>query len=175
MFGRVLKMPLDYLSCFTIVLRGITNWLSYSLQTKNFPLFWSHGSTIKFDVFVVSLMVFVLLSQTVNVINRNGMLFFKCIILLALVLACARAIAHIKRRRLLGVVSQMGGLKSFTPSGNKAFSTGRDGGSLSPTGQKFTYPSSTRKSRPENSSPNFYFPHQRFIPPPNNHFHLVTQ
>ena len=37
------------------------------------------------------------------------------------------------------------------------------GGSPSPTGQKLTHPSPTRKSPPEDSAPNFYYP------PPNVH------
>ena len=57
------------------------NWLYYSLQTKNFPIFWSHTwkynilanerltnveekwSTIKFDVFVFYFIFFVPMAQ----------------------------------------------------------------------------------------------------------------
>ena len=95
-------MPLDYLSWLPVVLRYvdtregwyIRNWLYYSLQTKNFPLFWSHSwkydiqandkltkvkeklSIIKFDVFVRSFIFFVPMSQTISVINISGACYF---------------------------------------------------------------------------------------------------
>ena len=83
MMDMVLNMLLDYLSCFAMVLTRIDRKVdlcqtdcSYSLQTKTFPLFWSHAwkyniqaneglakveekwSTIKFDVFVPSFSAF---------------------------------------------------------------------------------------------------------------------
>ena len=95
-------MPLDYLSWLPVVLRYvdtregwyIRSWLYYPLQTKNFPLFWSHSwkydiqandkltkvkeklSTIKFDVIVRSLIFFVPMSQTISVINISGACYF---------------------------------------------------------------------------------------------------
>ena len=63
-------------------------------------------------------------------------------------------------------LSQMGGLKSFIllRGNNKVFSTGWNGGSSFPSGQKFTHPCPTRRSLPVDSPTNFYFPRQRFIP-----------
>ena len=70
------------------------NWLEYSLQTKNFTLFWSHmwnhhiqvnerlkkvkekRSIIKFDTFILSFIFFVPMSQTISVINRFGTCYF---------------------------------------------------------------------------------------------------
>ena len=94
MFDMVLNIPLDYLICFAVVLRDILgivwympNWLS--LQT--FPLFRSHTwkyniqanktiirkmITIQFDVFDLSFIFFIAMSQTVSVINRSGACYF---------------------------------------------------------------------------------------------------
>ena len=94
MFDMVLNIPLDYLICFAVVLRDILgivwympNWLS--LQT--FPLFRSHTwkyniqanktiirkmITIQFDVFDLSFIFFIAMSQTVIVINRSGACYF---------------------------------------------------------------------------------------------------
>ena len=88
-------MPLDYVSWIAMALRYMDtrecwympNWLYYLLQTKNFLLFWSHTwkygiqprerltkikekwSSIQFDVFVLSLIFFVPMTQTISVIN----------------------------------------------------------------------------------------------------------
>ena len=66
----------------------MANWLEYSLQTKNFSLFWSHTwkydieanerltkvkekwSTINVDVFVLSFIFFVPMAQTISVKNK---------------------------------------------------------------------------------------------------------
>ena len=58
--------------------------------------------------------------------------FFTHIKLVARVLACACAITRIKRRRLLGVLSQMGDLKSFTPWGKTRVSLLRGMGGVCP-------------------------------------------
>ena len=94
MYVTVLNMPLDYLSCFTMVLRGIhrkvdISQTDYSIHSK-LRIFWSHTqkytikanerlkkwSTIKFDILVLSLIFFVPMSQTISVINRSGTYFF---------------------------------------------------------------------------------------------------
>ena len=72
----------------------MSNWLWYSLQTKNFPLFQCHTwkyniqanerltrvkekqSTIKLDVFVLSFIFFVPMYQTKSFINRSGTCYF---------------------------------------------------------------------------------------------------
>ena len=89
------------------------NWLSYSLQPKNFLIFWIiHESTtfrkakcykrlkkqqtIKFDVFNLRSNV----SDSKCHKKKWCMLFFLCIKLVVCVLACGHAIAHIKCRRL---------------------------------------------------------------------------
>ena len=70
-----------------------------------------------------------------------------------------------------------GCLKAFTHLfwENKAFSTRRNEGSPSPTGQKFIHPSSIRKGPQVDSSPIFYFPRQRGVPLLNNNFRVITQ
>ena len=82
-------MPLDYLCCFVVVLRGIHRKFEI-WQTGYILLFWSHTpkyniqakeslakvkekwSAINFDVFDLYFILFVPTSQTMNVINRNG-------------------------------------------------------------------------------------------------------
>ena len=68
-----------------------------------------------------------------------------------------QALGDLKFSATLGGLSQMGGLEFFTlffrgwgcGCGNRVFSSaGGDGRSPSPTGQKFTYASPTRKSPP---------------------------
>ena len=96
-------------------------WLYYSLQTKNFPLFWSYIwkyniqvnkrltkvkeklSTIKLwcTVFVLSFFFSIAMSQTISVINKWCVLCFTCIKLVVPVLACACVITCIKWRRLV--------------------------------------------------------------------------
>ena len=77
----------------------------------------------------------------------------------------------------LGVLTQMGGLKSFTlffwEGGQQGFLGGW--GSPSPTGQKFTHPSPTRNSPPVDSPPNFYYPPPKVHPPLNSNFHVINQ
>ena len=48
------------------------NWLSYSLQTENFPLFGCHTWTF----FGHSFIFFVPMSQAISVINRSGACYF---------------------------------------------------------------------------------------------------
>ena len=60
----------------------------------------------KLDVFVLSFIFFVPISQTMSVINRNGTGYF----LTCIRLACARAIARIKWRRL--IYAKLDGLDS---------------------------------------------------------------
>ena len=119
---RVLNMPLDYLSCFAVVLRGILGNFDicetdYSIHSKlqNFPLFWSHTwkysnqvnerltkakekwSIIQFDVFVLSFSLFECPSKCHT--QKRCVLVFTRIRRVARVL-CAPAIARIKCRRL---------------------------------------------------------------------------
>ena len=72
----------------------VPNLLNYWLQAKNFPLFWSYtwkyniepnkrltkvkekSWTIKFDVFVLSFIFFVPMSQTISAINVSGACYF---------------------------------------------------------------------------------------------------
>ena len=106
-------MPLDYLSCLAVVLRGIHRKVDicqtdYSIQTKNFPLFWSctwkyiqankwltkvkeKSSTTKFGFFILSFKC-----------NKQKwcVLFLTCIKLVVCVLACVHAVTCIKWRRL---------------------------------------------------------------------------
>ena len=126
MYDRVLNTPVDYLSCFAVVLKGIHSNVDkcqtdYSIPSKStiFPLLWSqkwkcnnqanHGltkgkekwSTIQFDVFVLSFTFFFPVSQTVRCHKQKWcMLFSTPIKLVAHVLVCAYAITCIKRRRL---------------------------------------------------------------------------
>ena len=99
MMDMVLNMPLDYLSCFAVVLRGIhgkfeTCQTDYSIHSKLIIFPYSeviHGSTTfkptkgqqrlkkndqLFDIFVLSFIFFVPMSQTISVINRNGACYF---------------------------------------------------------------------------------------------------
>ena len=87
MLDRVLIMPLDYLSCFAVVLRGIHQKIDicqtyirsklrifpYSGVTHVSATFKlkKRKSTIEFDIFVLCFIFFVPLSQTIGVINRN--------------------------------------------------------------------------------------------------------
>ena len=96
MFHRVLDMPLDYLGCFSVILRGIHESVDiyqthYSIHSK---LLWSHTwncniqanerltkfkakwSPIQFYVFNLSLIFFIPMSQTVSVINRSAACYF---------------------------------------------------------------------------------------------------
>ena len=90
----------------------MSDWLYYSLQTNNFPLFWSHArkyniqanekltkvkekwSTNKFDVFVYLFIFFKCHKQ------KWCVLFLTYVDLVARVLACVYAIPQIKWRRL---------------------------------------------------------------------------
>ena len=96
------------------------NWLQYSLQMKNFPLFWSHAwkyniqankrltkikekrSTIKLNVFVLTFIFFHLNVPDNKCQNKSGMryYFLTRIKLVVRVLLCVRVIARIKCRRL---------------------------------------------------------------------------
>ena len=59
-------------------------------------------STVQFDVFDLSIIFFILMSQTISLISRYWcMLFFTRIKLVARVLLCSHAIAYIKCRRLI--------------------------------------------------------------------------
>ena len=128
-FDRVLNIPLDYLSCFAVVLRGIHGNVEmcqteYSIPSKLirklFPLFWSHTwkyniqvderstkvnrSLYNFTFFLMFLLFHFLHS---NVSDKNEchkkkwrVLFFTRIQLVAHVPACVRVIARIKWIRL---------------------------------------------------------------------------
>ena len=91
MFDRVLIMPLDYLSCFAMVLEGYTKrwYMPKYIRSKlrTFPYSKvTHGSTtfklkkkqwtIEFVVFVLCFNFFIPLSQTISVINRDGTCYF---------------------------------------------------------------------------------------------------
>ena len=120
----VLNMPLDYLSCLTVILKGIHRKVDicqtdYSIHSKlnNFPYSEvTHGSTAfkltkgwqrfnKNDR-LLNLMFFFFHFLRFNVPDNKchkqkwRMLFFTRIKLVAQVLACARVIASIKSRRL---------------------------------------------------------------------------
>ena len=95
-------MPLDYLTCFVMVLHGYMGTFDihktdYGLHSKlkTFPLSWSHTgsttfknywkvltkfkekwSTVRFDIFNLSFINFIPVSQTISVINRSGTSFF---------------------------------------------------------------------------------------------------
>ena len=99
MFDKVLNIPLDYLSYFAVVLRGIPNWLQYSLQTKNCPLFSSHTWKC-FWIWCFCSFFHFLRSNVQCHKQKWRVLFFTRIKLVACVLACARAIARIKWRRM---------------------------------------------------------------------------
>ena len=93
-FDRVLNMPVDYLSCFAVILRGMHKkvdicQIDYSIHSKLRIFSYSeviHGNTtfkltkgqqrlkkmIKYSVLVLSFVFFVPMSQTISVINRNG-------------------------------------------------------------------------------------------------------
>ena len=101
MLDRVLNMPLHYLSCCAVVLRGIHGKLDicqidYNIHSRlkiflysevrhgnttfqdneGFTKFKETWSTIKFDVFVLSLISFLPMSQTISVISRSGVCYF---------------------------------------------------------------------------------------------------
>ena len=112
-------MPLDYLSCFAVVLRGIlgkvdTCQTDYSIHSKLRIFLYSEvvrGSTTfklikgltkvkeKCDIFVISFIYFVPISQKISVINRNGTCFFYINQTSGVCLVCAHAITHINWRR----------------------------------------------------------------------------
>ena len=123
MFARGLNMPLDYLSSFAVVLRGI-HWkigicqTDYNIHSKLRIFPYSeviHGSTTKgkqrlkkndqlinlmlFPFFIFLCSMFQTMSQT-SVINRSGTCYFYLLFLVVHVLVCAHAITLIKRRRL---------------------------------------------------------------------------
>ena len=113
-------MPLDYLSWLPVVLKYVDtrkgwympNWLYYSLQTKKFPLFWSHTwkyniqankrlRRVKKNNQLLNLMFLFFLSFFHFNVSDNKchkhkrhMLFFTRIKLVALVLAWARDHTH---------------------------------------------------------------------------------
>ena len=115
MLHRVLIMPLSYLSCFILVLRGTHNKIDICQtyirsQLRLFPYFEvAHVSTtfkLKKGNQPLNVMFFVNFFFHSTVPDNKSdkqkwyMLFFTCINIVVDVLACARAIAHIKWRRL---------------------------------------------------------------------------
>ena len=87
MFLRVLIMPLDCLSCFAVVLRGILQKIHIFNELRIFPYSEvTHGSitfklqkrqsTIEFDFFVLCFIFFIPVPQTICAINRNYMCYF---------------------------------------------------------------------------------------------------
>ena len=102
MFDRVLIMLLDYLSRFGVALRGIHRkvWYmpltDYSIHSKRriFPLLWSNAwkyniqtkkrltkvkekwRTMQFDIFDLSFIFYIPVSQTVSLIKRSGTCYF---------------------------------------------------------------------------------------------------
>ena len=111
MFDTVLIMPLDYLSCFTVVLRGIYQKIDicqryirsklrifrYSGATHVSTTFKlkKRQSTIEFDVFVLCFIFLTSLSQTIIVINRNDTCYFlHASTQWCMVLTCRRATAR---------------------------------------------------------------------------------
>ena len=103
MIDRVQNMPLDYLSCFAMVLQGIyenvwymPNCIVFTLNLKFFHLFRSHTrkynihafihdrlakveekwSTTKFDVFDLPFIFFIPMFQTKSAINRSSTCYF---------------------------------------------------------------------------------------------------
>ena len=103
MSDRVLNMPLDCLSHFALILRGICEnvWyissrLQYLLQTQNFSLIlksystWKYNiqvngsiikmkeksSIIQFDAFDLCFIFFIPMSETISVTDRSGTCFF---------------------------------------------------------------------------------------------------
>ena len=91
MLGRVLNMAaLNYLSCFTVVLKGIHDY-SIHFRLRIFPIFWSQTwkyniqtnerlpqvyeklLTTQFYVFDLSFIFFILMSRAISVIKRSSM------------------------------------------------------------------------------------------------------
>ena len=135
MLDKVLNMPLNYLSCFAVVLRGYVGRLIHAkliivfTKTKNFPLFWSHTWMYNTETWKLTKVYrkikgqrkmtnyylwffcfffhFLCFNVPDNKCHKQKwcLLFFTRIKLVACVLACVRAIACIKWRRLQVVIS----------------------------------------------------------------------
>ena len=112
MFDRALNMPLDYLSCFGMVLRGIMEFIlnlafspysdsyrKYNIQVNgSLTKIKEKLSTIQFDVFDLSI-IFSIPNKCHK--QKRCMLFFTHIKLVARVLVCACVTTCIKWGRLL--------------------------------------------------------------------------
>ena len=94
-FDKVLNKPQDYLSCFAMILRGYTGTFD-TCQTESSihynHLIWCFGSFFHFPNSNVP--------DNKCHKQKRHMLFFRCIKVVTIVLACVYAIACLKWRRL---------------------------------------------------------------------------